>query len=112
MVVRSTSVVAGPGGLPRRDCAIFCPPRWRGLSRSDWGGRQSARARCRLRATPHWTLSGVRVYLGNVAPLAQRLEQRPFKSWVVGSNPTGGTVKSLEIGVSGDFLLAIDFRPW
>ena len=96
MVVRSTSVVAGPGWLPR----------------SDWGGgRQSARARCRLRATPHWTLSGVRVYLGNVAPLAQRLEQRPFKSWVVGSNPTGGTVKSLEIGVSGDFLLAIDFRP-
>ena len=98
MVVRSTSVVAGPGGLPRRD--------WGG------GGRQSARARCRLRATPYWTLSGVRVYLGNVAPLAQRLEQRPFKSWVVGSNPTGGTVKSLEIGVSGDFLLAIDFRPW
>lgn len=96
MVVRSTSVVAGPGGLPR----------------SDWGGRQSARARCRLRATPHWTLSGVRVYLGNVAPLAQRLEQRPFKSWVVGSNPTGGTVKSLETGVSGDFLLAVDFRPW
>ena len=52
------------------------------------------------------------VYFRRVAPLAQRLEQRPFKSWVVGSNPTGGTVKSLEIGVSGDFLLAIDFRPW
>ena len=51
------------------------------------------------------------VYCVAVAPLAQRLEQRPFKSWVVGSNPTGGTVKSLEIGVSGDFLLAIDFRP-
>ena len=27
-----------------------------------------------------------------VAPLAQRLEQRPFKSWVQGSNPWGGTV--------------------
>ena len=26
-----------------------------------------------------------------VAPLAQWLEQRPFKSWVVGSSPTGGT---------------------
>ena len=25
------------------------------------------------------------------APLAQWSEQRPFKSWVVGSNPTGGT---------------------
>ncbi len=25
------------------------------------------------------------------APLAQWLEQRPFKSWVVGSSPTGGT---------------------
>lgn len=96
MVVRSTSVVAGPEG-----CRV-----------ATGGGRQSARARCRLRATPYWTLSGVRVYLGNVAPLAQRLEQRPFKSWVVGSNPTGGTVKSLEIGVSGDFLLAVDFRPW
>ena len=31
------------------------------------------------------------VYCVAVAPLAQRLEQRPFKSWVVGSNPTGGT---------------------
>lgn len=31
------------------------------------------------------------VYYVAVAPLAQRLEQRPFKSWVVGSNPTGGT---------------------
>lgn len=27
----------------------------------------------------------------HVAPLAQWLEQRPFKSWVVGSSPTGGT---------------------
>ena len=27
------------------------------------------------------------VYCLSVAPLAQRLEQRPFKSWVVGSNP-------------------------
>ena len=31
------------------------------------------------------------VYSGIVAPLAQWLEQRPFKSWVVGSSPTGGT---------------------
>ncbi len=36
------------------------------------------------------------VYYVAVAPLAQRLEQRPFKSWVVGSNPTGGTLLSLE----------------
>ena len=35
------------------------------------------------------------VYRKGVAPLAQRLEQRPFKSWVVGSNPTGGTGKAL-----------------
>lgn len=31
-----------------------------------------------------------------VAPLAQRLEQRPFKSWVQGSNPWGGTTKELK----------------
>lgn len=30
------------------------------------------------------------VYYVTVAPLAQRLEQRPFKSWVQGSNPWGG----------------------
>lgn len=28
---------------------------------------------------------------GTHAPLAQLAEQRPFKSWVVGSSPTGGT---------------------
>ena len=32
------------------------------------------------------------VYLSAVAPLAQLAEQRPFKSWVVGSSPTGGTL--------------------
>ena len=84
----------GPNGC-RVATVPFCP-RWRGGCRvATGGGRQSARARCRLRATPYWTLSGVRVYLGNVAPLAQRLEQRPFKSWVVGSNPTGGTCETL-----------------
>lgn len=31
------------------------------------------------------------VYLSAVAPLAQLAEQSPFKSWVVGSSPTGGT---------------------
>ena len=29
-----------------------------------------------------------------IAPLAQRLEQGSFKPWVVGSNPTGGTMQS------------------
>lgn len=33
-----------------------------------------------------------RIYLLAVAPLAQWLEQRPFKSWVQGSSPWGGTV--------------------
>lgn len=28
------------------------------------------------------------------APIAQSVEQRPFKSWVVGSSPTGGTGRS------------------
>ena len=51
-------------------------------------------------------MSGARVYLSAVAPLAQRLEQRPFKSWVVGSNPTGGTLKaSASVGA---FLVS----PW
>ena len=36
------------------------------------------------------------------APLAQRLEQRPFKSWVVGSNPTGGTT-----GMVGSFSIPV-----
>ncbi len=31
------------------------------------------------------------VYWASVAPLAQLAEQSPFKSWVVGSSPTGGT---------------------
>ena len=48
------------------------------------------------------------VYWLFVAPLAQRLEQRPFKSWVVGSNPTGGTCekprKSMFLTVSEAFL--------
>ena len=48
------------------------------------------------------------VYCVAVAPLAQRLEQRPFKSWVVGSNPTGGTCekprKSMFLTVSEAFL--------
>ena len=48
------------------------------------------------------------VYCVAVAPLAQRLEQRPFKSWVVGSNPTGGTCeksrKSMFSTVSETFL--------
>lgn len=43
------------------------------------------------------------VYFRRVAPLAQRLEQRPFKSWVVGSNPTGGTAKPLETLASKGF---------
>ena len=49
------------------------------------------------------------VYCLSVAPLAQRLEQRPFKSWVVGSNPTGGTCekprKSVFSTISEAFLL-------
>ena len=36
------------------------------------------------------------VYLSAVAPLAQLAEQRPFKSWVVGSSPTGGTLWNLK----------------
>ena len=47
------------------------------------------------------------VYFRRVAPLAQRLEQRPFKSWVVGSNPTGGTTNPRNRNGSKDFL----FRP-
>ena len=38
-----------------------------------------------------FTLRGIIVYNEVIAPLAQWLEQRPFKSWVVGSSPTGGT---------------------
>lgn len=30
------------------------------------------------------------------ASIAQRLEQRPFKSWVQGSNPWGGTITGPE----------------
>ena len=45
------------------------------------------------------------VYCLSVAPLAQRLEQRPFKSWVVGSNPTGGTSKPLETLASKGFSI-------
>ena len=43
------------------------------------------------------------VYYVAVAPLAQRLEQRPFKSWVVGSNPTGGTANPSEPLAPRDF---------
>ena len=32
-----------------------------------------------------------------VAPLAQWLEQRPFKSWVQGSSPWGGTQRIVRI---------------
>ena len=44
------------------------------------------------------------------APLAQRSEQRPFKSWVVGSNPTGGTMSGIPVakttrdGIAGPVL--------
>ena len=37
------------------------------------------------------------VYLAFVAPLAQLAEQSPFKSWVVGSSPTGGTFLYLNL---------------
>ena len=49
------------------------------------------------------------VYFRRVAPLAQRLEQRPFKSWVVGSNPTGGTAKPLETLASKGFSIPAIF---
>ena len=49
------------------------------------------------------------VYFRRVAPLAQRLEQRPFKSWVVGSNPTGGTTKPLETLDSKGFSIPAIF---
>lgn len=32
-----------------------------------------------------------------LASLAQLVEQRTFNSWVVGSNPTGGTVGDAEV---------------
>ena len=51
------------------------------------------------------------VYFRRVAPLAQRLEQRPFKSWVVGSNPTGGTAKPLETLTSKGFSIPAILDP-
>lgn len=51
------------------------------------------------------------VYCLTVAPLAQRLEQRPFKSWVVGSNPTGGTSKPLETLASKGFSIPAVLDP-
>ena len=51
------------------------------------------------------------VYCLSVAPLAQRLEQRPFKSWVVGSNPTGGTSKPLETLASKGFSIPAILAP-
>ena len=51
------------------------------------------------------------VYFSAVAPLAQRLEQRPFKSWVVGSNPTGGTDGPRDHTGHGDFCFTWN-RRW
>lgn len=41
--MRSMSVIAGPGGLSRSDCAVL-PSRWRRLSRSYWGGQAPLRS--------------------------------------------------------------------
>ncbi len=51
------------------------------------------------------------VYFRRVAPLAQRLEQRPFKSWVVGSNPTGGTTNPRNRNGSKDFFVSTSLAP-
>lgn len=53
-----------------------------------WAGREKQAAKGRVRRRNGM---GKPVRRTRRAPLAQSAEQRPFKSWVAGSNPAGGT---------------------